>query len=294
VITPHEDSRRRPNGRRTTRQYTAKTLRTRCNALREQLLGQQLATAAELAAVWPGGPENGLTGFDGWIACFAQLTRFAGRLEALSSRQAPDATLLENTVRAAAARQPVSVTLSIGDRLVYPKSAWALSWLDSLDAIMRPVARLVTELADTQGAPDEELRGLTALTQGMACRTWAWILLTEGVGLPFPSEGVIDPPEFTEHLLPEDYLAIFVAHRKLHFEAVAIMAAAMPDEERTERSRLSLSGFLSGYASEHGVPPSHLMRRWSFPEAMAAAVAAAEAQRVAEANAKAKRREGAS
>ncbi len=71
------------------------------------------------------------------------------------------------------------------------------------------------------------------------------------------------------------------------------MASAMPREEG-ERSRLSLSGFLAGYASQHGIAPSHIMRRWSLGEAIAAATAAAESHRVSEINAKRKQREGAS
>lgn len=273
---------------RTPRQFTGTALRARCRSLREQLLGQHIATAEELAGVWPGGPENALQGFDAWIECYAQLTRFAGRLERAATSET-DHTLLEATVRAAAARQPVPVALSIGERLVHPKSAWALSWLDALDAMVQPVARLATELATVVEDP-EELRGMPALAQGLALRTWAWILLSEGVDVPFPADGAIEPPEYTAALLPEDYLAIYVAHRRLHFEAIALMAAALASDEAAgpERSRLNLSGFLAGYASEHGIAPSHLMRRWSFPEALAAAVASAEAHRVAKANAKAK------
>ena len=278
---------------RTPRQLTGAALRARCRSLREQLLRQQLATAEELSAVWPGGAENGYTKADAWVECYAQLVRFAGRLERMAKTET-DHALLEATVRAASARQPVPVSLSIGERLVHPKSAWALSWLDALDAMVQPVARLATELV-TAAEDSADLRGMPALAHGLALRTWAWILLTEDVGVPFPAEGAIEPPDYTAQLLPEDYVAIFVAHRQLHFEAIALMASALASDEDAgpERSRLNLSGFLSGYASEHGIAPSHLMRRWSFPEAMAAAVASAESHRVAKANAKAKSQDGA-
>lgn len=251
-----------------------------------------LATADEVKDAWPGGANNRDHGVDGWIECYAQLAGFSARQEVREMRRADALDKLEATVRAAAARQAVPVTLSIGPRSVYPKSAWALAFLDSLDAIMAPVAAMASALSDVtdDATTPDDLRGMPALAQGMAWRTWAWVLLSEGVDLPFPDEGVIDPPEFTAQLLPEDLLAIYSAHRQLHYDACAIMAVAMPHEPG-ERSRLSLGGFLAGYASEHGLPPSVLMRRWSFPEAMAAAVAAFESHRVAEANAKRRQRE---
>ena len=279
-----------PFATRQPRRFTTKTLRAECQALRADLLAQGLASAEECAAFWPGGAENPERGFDGFVVCFQQYGRLLGRLERAATGET-NHTMLEATVRQAAARQPVPVSLSIGERSVYPKSAYALAWLDALDAVTRPVARLVSSLA-AELDPDD-LRALPPLVQSMAMRTWAWILLCEGVSVPFGDEGAITPPAWTEQLVAEDFLAIFVAHQQLHHQAILIMAAALADdaEPTRERSRLSLSGFLAGYASEHGIAPSHLMRRWAFPEALAAAVASAESHRVSKANAKTQRPE---
>lgn len=281
------------------RRYTVPELRRRCQELRALVRAPRspLATEEEVRAAWPGGENNGDRGLDGWIECYAQLAAFHARAEVREMRKADASEQLESVVRAAAARSPIPVTLSIGERAVYPKSAWALAFLDALDAVIEPLAGLASEIGQSlQGetasdASLDTLRGMPALAQGMAWRTWAWVLLSEGVELPFPDEGVISPPEYTAQLLPEDFVRIWAAHRTLHYESTAIMALAMPSEPG-EPSRLSLSGFLAGYASEKGLAPSTLMRRWSFPEALAAAVSAYESHRVAEANAKRKRPEG--
>ncbi len=253
-----------------------------------------LATEEEVRAAWPGGEQNPDRGMDGWIECYAQLAGFSARAEIREMRKADASERLEAVVRAAAARAPIAVSLSIGERCVYPKSAWALAFLDALDRIIEPVAAVASQLGEAlEGdASADTLRGMPALVQGTAWRTWAWILTSEGVGLPFPDEGEITPPAYTAELLPEDLVRIWMAHHQLHYDATAIMALAMPHEPG-EPSRLSLSGFLAGYGSEKGIAPSTLMRRWSFPEAMAAAVSAYESHRVAEANAERKRQQGA-
>ncbi len=270
------------------RRFTAGGLKTACSALRADLLTAGLASEEECRAYWPGGRENLDRGFDGFVYCYQQYGRLMGRGEPQHGADSKQDALLEATVRAAAARQPMPVQLSIGERLVYPKSAWALAWLDALDSIIAPAATMAAELASSEDTAIDHLRAFPVLLQAMAVRTWVWVLLSEGVGVPFGDEGVIDPPEYTTKLLPEDLIAIYSAHQKLHYDAITVMAAAMPKEDG-EESRLSLGGFLAGYASEHGVAPSHIMRRWSFPEAIAAAIATYESHRVSQLNAKRKR-----
>lgn len=273
---------------------TAKDLKTRCKSLRDQLIGQQLATAEEVAAVWPGGALNHGQGFTGWIETYAQLTRFAGRLEvSVETHSAAQSQQLEAVVRAASSRAPKPLALTVGDYAVHPKSAHTLAFLDSLEAVQRPLVRLMIDRAQDETLEPSELEALLPMTRSLAQRTWAWVLLTPGVGLPFDDFAPIDPPVWTKELTPEDLLAIYFAHRELHAEAVAIMSAAIPRDGGPAQSRLSLSGFLTGYASEHGLPPSQLMRQWSLPESVAAALASAESHRVAEENAKAKRRDDA-
>lgn len=247
------------------------------------MIEQGVATDVEVAAFWPGGSENPDTTFDGWVECYAQCTRLVGRLETQSTDTDAMRNALATAVRRAASRATLTVELSIGARVVSPKSAWALWWLESLDATAQSVAMVADQLS--QVAEGEALLGLPSLTQGLAWRTWAWILLSPGVGLPFESLDELDPPAWTSQLLPEDFLAIYKAHRTLHFEDTATMAAAFPSSNR-EKSRLYLGGFLSSHANEVGVAPSDIVRGWSLPEAFASAVSVAEAHRVSTANAK--------
>lgn len=228
----------------------------------------------------PGGGSNPDRGMDGWIEAYAQLRSFARRLETQSRTSTSDDEL-ERAVWRAASRAPVPVELSVGSHCVYPKSAWALWFLDSLDAIARPLAELTLEIAEA----DPDVRGMPALAQGLAWRTWVWILTHADVGLPFDDEGAIEPPAWTADLIAEDFVAIYLAHKALHYDASAIMGQAFP-REQGEKSRLSLSGFLAGFASEKGLKPSDMFRRFAMPEALAMAVSAAEAHRVAKANAK--------
>lgn len=269
------------------RPFTAKWLKATCRDLRARLVGEQLATEEEIAPYAPGGTHNRFSGRDALIEYYAQLKGLSRRVELQDKRQngATDEQL-EATVRGAIARQPVPVVLSLpGEHNVYQKSAWALAFLDSLEATARPLALLQAQFLE--GTVDEAhaaVRGLPALALLQAWRTFAWILLSDDVGLPFDERSPIEPPEWTTLLLWEDFIAIWSAHRKLHYDATMIMVMAMPHEPG-EPSKLSLSGFLGGYASEKGIEPSVIMRRWGFPEALAAAVAAAETHRVAMANA---------
>ncbi len=270
---------------------TASKLKSRCNSLRQQLGAYPEISQEELKDVWPGGKENPSRGFAGWIECYAQLLRLTGMV----FRKEPEGggEELEAVVRAASSRTPTQVILSVGNHAVYPKSAHSLAFLDSLEAVQRPLIRLMVDRAQDETLSPNEVDALLPLSRSLAQRTWAWVLLSPGVGLPFDDNAPLDPPEWTAELLPEDYLAIYFAHRELHAHSVAIMSAALPKEGGAVQSRLSLSGFLTGYAAEHGLPPSQLMRHWSLPEAVAAAVAASEAHRVAEANANNKRPRGA-
>lgn len=263
---------------------TAAYLKGRCKELRSQLSSYQSVSPEELKDVWPGGAENPARGFSGWIKCYAQLHRLVGTV----FRQEPEdgGEKLEVVVRAASSRTPTPVILSVGNHAVYPKSAHSLAMLDSLEAVQRPLIRLMVDRAQDDTLTPNEVDALLPLSRSLAQRTWAWVLLSPGVGLPFDDNAPLDPPAWTADLLPEDYLAIYFAHRELHAQSVAIMSAALPKEGGAVQSRLSLSGFLTGYAAEHGLPPSQLMRHWSLPEAVAAAVAASEAHRVADANAK--------
>lgn len=269
------------------RPFTAKWLKAACRDLRARLVGEGLATEEEIAPYAPGGTHNRFSGRDALIEYYAQLKGFSRRVELQDKRQngATDSQL-ESTVRAAAARQPIPLQLSIGDRALHQKSAWSLAFLESLDALMLPMAELQAAIAaDADDDTLQELRAFPPLIKGMAWRTWAWILLHDDVDLPFDETATITPPDWTEQLLIEDFLLIWSAHRRMHAESIVLMSMAMPSDPSDEKSRLAITGFLGGYGAEHGIPPSVMMRRWGFPESIATALISYEAHRVAEANA---------
>lgn len=283
-MTPRATSDR---SRQRDRLFTAAKLRAWCKERRPLLASDQLATEDELALHWPGGKSNPYRGHDAWIWCHAQYTRFFGRQETRQSRKLGVAEQLAAVVHDAQSRTPIPVPLSIGERAVYPKSDHALRFLDALDATIDPIVAVAFD-----GETPPEFAIYSALAKSLAWRTWAWILTHPGVRLPFNETGGIEPPAWTLDLVPEDFLAIYVAHRELHSNAVQIMAEAFPPEPG-QKSRLGLSGFLGSYASENGIRPSRIMRQWSLPEVYAAAISNAETHRVAHANAEEKaKREG--
>ncbi len=260
-----------------------------------------LATDAEIAAVWPGGERNPLRGYDGWIECYAQLTAFGERDSMREGARATAKARVAEIVARAAARQPVPVELSIGLHAEYPKSAQTLALLDAIDAIVAPAAQEVVDLqqqlaeAEAPAAEKDVLLGRVwaAIARSLAMRTWAWILLTEGVDTPFGDTGTIEPPDWTAQLTAADVLAIYLAHRSLHHDDVHAMVLAMPRETGGERSALGFGGFGVGLAMELKVEPHRVVRRWSIPEQVAAGLTMHEQQRVAEANAKRRQTAGA-
>jgi hypothetical protein len=241
-----------------------------------------------LAAAWPGGKANRSAGHDAWIYCFSEYKAFARRIEIKEAMAVSTREELAHAVQRAASRGAISVELSVGTKHVYPKSLWALCWLESLNAIVRPVEAVANELLQTPGA--ESLRGLPPFAQGLAWRTWLWILTTPGVGVPFDDEDLITPPDWTASVVEEDFLLVYSAHRAIHRDDLALIANAFPPSGQ-ERTRLDLGGFIANHAHDIGVAPSDIMRKWSLPETFASAVASAEAHRVAKVNAKAARQE---
>ncbi len=266
------------------RALTADVLRERCEILRASLSHPTtpLASPDEIAAVWPGGTSNPYKGADAWIEAYAALRSFARRKEARAARS--NSNRLAAVVRDAAARQPRVVSLSIGDRHVYPKSEASLRFLHHLDATVGAISESSVALEDEDST---RLRLLAAIVHSDLLRTWAWVLLHPEPSLPIDDAEQIEPPEWTAQLTPNDYLTIFGAHVEVHRSSMETMAQAFPPEQG-QKSRLGLGGFLSAFAAENGLVPSDVLRRYSVGEIYAAGIASAESHRVATANAKAK------
>jgi len=255
-----------------------------------------LATEEEAAAAFPGGANNPLTGHDAWIECYAQLTAFGERRTMREAGREQARERIAEVVARSSARQPRPVALSIGDDyLVHPKAPYALAWLDTIDRIAAPLAShalSLVSLLESTDADDVAASRWAPLVHSKAMRTWAWILLSEGAELPFGDSGAIEPPEWTQSLLWPDFIAIYIEHRTLHADDVMAMMAATQSEPGEERSRLGMGGFYAGMALEIKIDAAHLIRRWSFPQSVAANFTAHEQQRIGEANAKRKAQRG--
>lgn len=185
---------------------------------------------------------------------------------------------------------PQAVTLQSGDRVaVYPKSLYALQWLEALDAGYQGTAEAMVALEASEDAPlRDAARFAGVLTEGLAIRLWAWILTYEQSDLPFADAGPVpEPPAWTARLTAADIYALWQAHQYVHQETLELISTMFPRDPASP-TRLPLHGFLGAEARERGVRASDLMRRWPIGEIFATSVSAAEAQREAIATAKAR------
>lgn len=219
-----------------------------------------------------------------WIQCYAKLTAALALADERMARRDGD---LRATVTAALDERPERVRLTVPEKdgrawMVYPKSFHALQFLETLDVALREVRLTVAALDATPPGDLEketEAAALEPMLRSHAVRLWAWILTSEGCGLPFDDNRAdVEPPEWTKLLAPADLVAILAGHIEVNRTRLAIVAAAFPPESDTI-SRLSVGGFMGSVAQELGRPARELMRSWSVGAVFAQVVTAAQAQK---------------
>jgi len=288
---------------------TIRQLREACAPFEAAVGHEGRASADALARARPGGADNPTRDARAWLRYYGRLRAWhgggslgdaGGTGAAESGRGASVATgataadAFRTAVRQAGAGEPEPVRCADGVvRYVHPKSAYALRWLDSLDAQLagqagRAAASVRALAAGEATAEDLRVLALRPLAEALAVRLWLWVLTRPGAELPFADDAPDPvPPAWTGAAMPEDLVAVWHAHRRVNHERSAIMAAAFPPDPAATPSRLSLEGFLAHRSQELGVRPSTLDRQWSLGELYAQAVSAAVVAREAHAAAKA-------
>jgi hypothetical protein len=213
------------------------------------------ATDQQLRDYWPGGKENQYTGKGAWIYCFAMYAAFnwsAAQRGGEASSAAVD-TAIAN--RSTASPEPVRLT-SGRAAAVYPKSYHALRYLDFLDAGHRKAGQVAAAAYELGSAEALKVMQTYPLVESLAVRLWAWVLTTEGPGLPFKEDAAnIELPEWLGELTAIDVVR------------------------------------LNTYAHEAGHRPLDVFKQFSVGEIFADAVSSAQAAREARENADAKREE---
>lgn len=255
----------------------------------ERTAQRHQVTKEKLEQYWPGGEENPYPGRGGWVYCFAMYLQFWGlvcHFEDDPETAEQETAAIDAAIARRSAAQPELVTLTNGNVVaVQPKGFHALSFLDFLEAQHRHVAAAAASALAAEDAESLKVVALYPLAQSLAVRVWAWILTSEGAGLPFPDDGTqLEPPAFTESLTAIDLIALYQAHVRVNLEDSATIARAFPSDPR--ESRLALAGFLNTYAGEAKQRPFDVFRRFSLGEVFANAVSSAQASREAMEHAK--------
>ena len=196
----------------------------RCESLEEHVLRKRLAAPAELDDYRPA--RGRASPVWDWVWWHSQLVRFCGRMESreLESGEA-DAQVL-----AALNDDPQRVALAGGGELhelhVYPKSLPALQHLQLRDQLLSWLAARYEALGEEPVAGDgtSSLRERVADEITTQTLTIAWIVTSEGPGLPFPADPADRPelPDAIRVLSPVDVLRIHQAF--LEVNAVRLQA----------------------------------------------------------------------
>jgi hypothetical protein len=279
-------------------------MRARCVEWRAALRVRGDVAESEIAAYWPGGPENPEPprSIGAWIYCALQLARFFGRTEAREAYEAAPERNAEAQAAALAAlrAEPVPVELVAREadgspvvRHVHPKSFLALLELTHrtrcIGALVQAAEHVAVQAVDGDAAA---LELLDRVHQELAYqyRLLAWIATTPGPGLPYeettPTPVLPDGPAFTWlHALDAlDYYRLALATQQANAERLALVQGMLtPDTDGGPVARPSFGSLFVGYAEAKHVPPRAVMRDWSLAEVVTDAQLQAEAHRAARA-----------
>jgi hypothetical protein len=265
-------------------------LRQTAELTERQLVSAGVITEEVVALRRPGAPAYPDEGVPSWLRYYNWLGIMTGRRTPDPDRSPAAADEAKRALSEASANVPREVRLSSGQVVaVYPKSLFALEWLESLDHAYLSTVKACAEASALAVPADRTVAMLGPLELGLARRLWAWVLTHPEPGLPFADIGPKpEPPAWTAALQPEDVLALFEAHRHVHHTTLSIISTMFP-REPDAASRLPLHGFLAAEARDRGARSGDLLRNWALGEIFATSVSAAELQREAMERAKADR-----
>ena len=243
--------------------------------LEKVCLKHGLVTEKEAKALRPGGASNAELGAQGWLRNYVQLQRRHAALERRSGTgEADDAvsSALRNTpgrVELLGVRQADGSPKYV---YIYPKSFHALAYLAQRDALLQWLAERTITFHEASTERIEALDHFTRSYSEMEYqqRICAWIVCTEGVGLPFDeSEQRPEPPEWTKQLDPMDIYRIMREHWVVNALRVQAVETLLPKVATQVKSDASWSVFFSSAALELKMAPASLMRDWSLAAVLA-------------------------
>jgi hypothetical protein len=231
---------------------------------------------AEIDAERPGTVLNPDTSAMGWLHYLCQLHRMHERGPASTTTTGSLRwdSLNMTDVRAALHAEPITVTMEDGtQRAVYPKGEYALARVVMIEFTLRYALerRLALELVASENTSPELLDALASAVdlQSVLEREFVWILTHPGSDVPWEEEArwTVEPPLWTRAITPIDMMMIRAAHldvNLLRINAVSERSRRLAGKGTGEG--MPLAAFMGLMASELGVQPKELARRWSLGE----------------------------
>lgn len=271
-------------------------LEARAKLLEQAVIASGKVSPADIDAVRPGGAGNADTSAHGWLHFLCTLHRMHERtgvaVAANAARWDPD--VIEAT-RAALAAEPIHLTLADGTPVaVHPKSEHALHRLVLIDVALNwtVVRRVAIETLPPEQVTPQSLTALrTAIDlQTQLEREFVTVVCCPGADVPASASGdsAWDIPlaPWSATLDPLDIMAIRKAHLEVNYARIQMIADRTRSYADGEGSNTPVAAFLGIMASELGVQPMVLARRWSLGEVFAQALLRWEAMKKAEQDAK--------
>lgn len=254
-------------------------LEARCQLLEQSVRASGHIPAAEIDAVRPGGGQNPDTSAHGWLHFLCNLHRMHERGPAVVST---GGTLRWNpaameAVREALAAEPVHLRLASGVEVaVHPKSEYALNRLVVIDRTLQFVVERRIAMEDEEPTPVvlQALRTAVDLQHRLESE-FAAIVCAPGADVPAtPDANVWDLPlpPWTHTLEAVDLIAIRRAHLAVNLGRIHEITERSKQYANGAGSSLPVAAFLGVMASELGVQPRDLARRWSLGEVFAQAL----------------------
>jgi hypothetical protein len=265
-----------------------------CDEIERALLLAKVKTPEQIDAQRPGGVANPESTALAWLDYLRWLDRVhvTNGQEPTAAPASQKSGEVERAIADALAEAPEAVECSDGEtRFVYPKSFWALQWLDMLNQQAAHSLELIFSAREQTVVEDLPVLQLAPLMQATPLLVWAWILTSKGPALPFDDDtSLLDPPAWTKALSPDDFFKLLNAHRRVNSARLRLVSMYVErDPSGSGGPAFSVAGFIGAIAGELEPNAARtLMRSTSlgqiFGTRVTAAVAAREAMKRAKAH----------
>jgi hypothetical protein len=253
-------------------------LKERCSNYRAALLEAQLVSEAELAAVWPGSPDNRGHDVAAWLHTFWNIARFFARVEARDeytagvseSRTDQLLHLQQGTPRVVRLHQPVTIDGATVDELhLHHKSFTSLR---RLATYARVSAQLLMHIAHLEGSPEHVDLVIAAQEwRERILRMLIWGAVSDGpdgtgTGLPWDParEPWPDVPTWLEALDSTEVLAVQIAYTEQYGRALLSISPFIAPNDDEKDPLAGWETFFASYATEKGLEAHRLMQDRAF------------------------------